>query len=90
MPRGAIHGFFGALYPIYVRGETRLAAHQGVVAAAEFQRTLDHRGKVAVDPIGSLANLQFGRARTVAVDKPKAKIASESFLRSWKDADPNI
>ena len=35
-----------ALYPVYVRGEAYLAAHQGNEAAAEFQKILDHRGVV--------------------------------------------
>ena len=29
-PRSSVHGFFGALYPVYVRGEAYLAAHQGL------------------------------------------------------------
>ena len=64
-PRCAIHGNFGALYPIYVRGEAYLAAHQGAEAAAEFQKILDHRGIVVSDPIGALAHLQLGRAFAV-------------------------
>ena len=64
-PRCAIHGNFGALYPIYVRGEAYLAAHQGAKAAAEFQKILDHRGIVVSDPIGALAHLQLGRAIAV-------------------------
>src|SRR5437016_13257456 len=31
------------LYPVYVRGEAYLAAHQGGKAVAEFQKILDHR-----------------------------------------------
>ena len=58
-------GFFGALYPVYVRGEAYLAAHQGAEAAAEFQKILDHRGIVVSDPIGALAHLQLGRAFAV-------------------------
>ena len=34
------------LYPTYVRGEAYLAAGQGVQAAAEFQKILDHGGIV--------------------------------------------
>jgi hypothetical protein len=34
------------LYPIYVRGEAYLAAGNGVAAAAEFQKILDHSGIV--------------------------------------------
>src|ERR1039458_6479490 len=54
-PRSSFHGFFGTLYPVYVRGEAYLAAHQGAEAAAEFQKILDHRGIVVSDPIGALA-----------------------------------
>jgi DNA-binding winged helix-turn-helix (wHTH) protein/tetratricopeptide (TPR) repeat protein len=49
-PPSSFFGFFGILYPIYVRGEAYLAAHQGAQAAAEFQKILDHRGIVAAIP----------------------------------------
>ena len=52
--RSTIHGFFGALYPIYVRGEAQLAAHHGAEAAVEFQKILDHPGIVVSDPVGAL------------------------------------
>jgi hypothetical protein len=51
-----------ALYPVFARGGTYLAARQGVGAVAEFQKILDHRGIVLNDPIGALAHLQMGRA----------------------------
>ena len=89
-PRSSIHGNFGALYPVYVRGIGYLAAHQGVEAAAEFQKILDHRGIVVSDPIGALARLQLGRAIVLSGDKIKAKIAYREFLTLWKDADPDI
>jgi tetratricopeptide (TPR) repeat protein len=47
-----------SLYPVYVRGEAYLAAHQGKQAAAEFQKVLDHRGIVLNQPIGALALLR--------------------------------
>jgi hypothetical protein len=43
---------YTALYPVYVRGEAYLGAHQGNEAAAEFQKILDHRGIVTNEPIG--------------------------------------
>src|SRR5215469_115840 len=49
--RSCIHALFGALYPIYVRGQAYLAAHRGADAAAEFQRILHHRGIVVSDPV---------------------------------------
>jgi hypothetical protein len=59
-------GFFGIFYTIYVRGLAYLAAHQGVEAASEFQKILDHRGMVVSDPIGALARLHLGRAFAMA------------------------
>ncbi len=89
-PMSTIFGFFGALYPVYVRGQAYLAAHQGAEAAAEFQKILDHRGVVINDPIGSLARLQLGRAFALSRDNVKAKASYQSFLTVWKDADPDI
>ena len=87
---GASRLLFGALYPIYGRGEAHLAAHQGAEAAIEFQKILDHRGVVGSDPIGVLAHLQLGRAYSLTGDKIKAKSAYQDFLTLWKDADPDI
>ena len=89
-PRSSVHGFFGAFYPVYVRGEGYLALHQGAEAATEFQKILDHRGIVVSDPVGALARLQLGRALTMSGDKSKAKTAYQDFLTLWKDADPDI
>jgi tetratricopeptide (TPR) repeat protein len=89
-PRSAIHGFFGALYPVYVRGAAYLAAHRGTEAAGEFQKILDHRGIVVSDPIGALAHLQLGRAFALSRDTAKAKTAYQDFLTLWKDADAEI
>jgi tetratricopeptide (TPR) repeat protein len=87
---GASRGLFGALYPIYVRGQAYLAEHQGTEAASEFQNILDHRGIVGSDPIGALAHLQLGRALALLGDTIKAKSAYQDFLTVWKDADPSI
>jgi tetratricopeptide (TPR) repeat protein len=85
--------------PVYVRGEAYLAAHEGMSAAAEFQKILDHPGlvgKVPMSgfvgnaPIGALAHLGLGRAYALAGDTAKAKAAYEDFLTLWKDADPDI
>ena len=90
VPGISFRGFFGALYPVYVRGEARLAAHQGAEAAVEFQKILDHRGLVFADPIGAMARLQLGRALAVSGDRNKAKAACRDFLTLWKDADPEL
>jgi hypothetical protein len=78
------------LYPVYVRGEAYLAAHQGNEAAAEFQKILDHRGIVLNEPIGALAHLQLARAYAMRGDAAKARAAYQDFLTLWKDADPDI
>lgn len=85
-----IHGNFGALYSVYVRGEVRLALHQGIEAAAEFQKILDHRGVVVSDPVGAMAMLQLARADVLGGDKVKGKAAYQKFLALWKDADPEV
>jgi eukaryotic-like serine/threonine-protein kinase len=89
-PQSADFGYFGALYPIYVRGQAYLAANRGVEAAAEFQKIINHRGVVVTDPIGALAHLQLGRAFALSGDKTKAKAAYQDFLTLWKDADSDI
>ena len=78
------------LYPVYVRGEAYLAAHQGREAAVEFQKILDHRGIVLNEPIGALAHLQLGRAYALQGDTAKSRGAYQDFLALWKDADPDI
>jgi eukaryotic-like serine/threonine-protein kinase len=78
------------LYPVFVRGEAHLAAHQGSEAAAEFQKILDHRGIVPNEPIGALAHLQIGRAYVMEGDTAKAKATYQDFLTLWKDADTDI
>jgi len=89
-PRSANFSFFGALYPIYVRGLAYLDARQGPEAAAEFQKILDHRNIVVTDPIGALAHLQLGRALAMSKDTAKAKAAYQDFLTLWNGADRDI
>jgi hypothetical protein len=86
---GAI-GYFGRLYPVYVRGLAYLAAHQRAAAAAEFQTIIDHRGIVLVDPMDAMARLQLARALARSADTANAKRAYEDLLVLWKDADPGI
>jgi serine/threonine protein kinase/tetratricopeptide (TPR) repeat protein len=89
-PRSTQTGFFGALYPIYARGQAYVAARQGAEAAREFQKILDHPGIMVGDPIAVLAHLQLGRAYALQGDTTKAKAAYQDFLTLWKDADPDI
>lgn len=89
-PPSTFFGFFGGLYPAYVRGEARLSARQGAEGAAKFQKILDHPGIVVSQPIGALAHLELARALHLSGDNAKAKSAYEAFLVLWKDADQNI
>ena len=89
-PRSNLQGFFGALYPVYVRGQAYLSAHQGAEAAAEFQKIIDHRGILVSDPVGALARLQLARAFVLSGDTAKAKSAYQDFLTLWKDADSDV
>src|SRR6266700_2521598 len=78
------------LYPVYLRGEAYLAAHQGSAAAAEFQKILDHPGVVQNEPIGALAHLGLARTHALSGDTAKAKSSYQDFFALWKDADPDI
>jgi tetratricopeptide (TPR) repeat protein len=89
-PMSSTFGFFGSLYPAYVRGKAYLATRQGSEAATEFQKILDHRGVVINDPIGALAHLHLARAFVLTRDFAKARNAYEDFFNLWKGADPDI
>jgi len=82
--------FFGALYPVYVRGlaYSRMGRHRE--AAAEFQKIIDHPGIVLNDPIGPMARLQLARALSASGDRAKSAAAYKDLLALWRDADPDI
>jgi hypothetical protein len=67
-----------------------LLAHQGMEAAAEFQKILDHHGIVINQPIGALAHLALARAFVLQGDTTRARAGYEDFLALWKDADADI
>jgi tetratricopeptide (TPR) repeat protein len=79
-----------ALYPIFVRGEAFLNAHQGEEAAAEFQKILDHPGIVLNGPIGIRGRLGLAQAYVLQKNTAKAKLQYQEFFELWKDADPDI
>ncbi len=89
-PRSATFAYFGALYPVYIRGQAYLAAHQGAEAAREFQEIVNHRGVTIGDAFSVLAHLGLARAYAVSGDTAKARAAYQDFLTLWKDADPDI
>jgi eukaryotic-like serine/threonine-protein kinase len=75
------------LYPVYLRGLAYLQAGEGKLAAAEFQKMLDHRGIVLNFPTAALAHLQLARAKAMIGDKDGAREAYRDFLALWKNAD---
>jgi eukaryotic-like serine/threonine-protein kinase len=81
---------FNSLYPAYIRGLAYLQLGEGRLAAAEFQKLVDHRGLVGRDVIGALAHLQIARAQKMMGDEASAREWYEDFLALWKDADPDI
>jgi eukaryotic-like serine/threonine-protein kinase len=90
------------LFPIEIRAQAYLAAHQGPAAAAEFQRILDHPGLVLNCPMGPLAHLGLARSYVLQGSDPtapadaqqsfstKARDEYQQFFNLWKDADPDI
>ena len=80
----------GGLHSAYVRGQAFMAARRNAEAGAEFQKILNHRGLVGLDPIGALAHLQLGRVFVLSGDRIKAKAAYEAFLALWREADPDV
>ncbi len=89
-PQSSFSGFYGVLYPVYVRGLAYLAMHRGSDAAAEFRKIQEHPGLVANDPIGALAPLQLGRAYVQSGDTLLARAAYTHFLNSWKSSDQRL
>jgi eukaryotic-like serine/threonine-protein kinase len=88
------------LFPVYVRGQAYLASGEGIAAAGEFQKILDHNGMVWNCPTGALARVGLARANVlqtrsnqgVAADasRTRARSTYQDFLMLWKDADPDI
>ena len=79
---------FLTCYPIYFRGEAYLASQQGALAAAEFQKVLDHPQLTLTDPVGAMATLGLARAYALSGDRGKSRAAYERFLALWKNSEP--
>jgi DNA-binding winged helix-turn-helix (wHTH) protein/tetratricopeptide (TPR) repeat protein len=87
---GSWSGFFGNLYPVYLRGTALLAQGHGAEAEMEFQKVLSHPGIVFTDPAGALTRLQRARAYALQGEEAKAKSSYGEYLRLWEKADPSI
>jgi tetratricopeptide (TPR) repeat protein len=75
---------------LYVRGNAYLKAGRGSDAVQAFQRLLDMKNVIIVDPLMPLAKVGIARAYVMTGDKAKARVAYQDFLALWKDADPEI
>lgn len=81
---------WGALEPVYVRGQANIMLGRGEDAATDFELILSHPEIVRNDAKGSLAHLWLARAALVSGDTTKARQQYERFLGLWKDADPDV
>jgi tetratricopeptide (TPR) repeat protein/predicted Ser/Thr protein kinase len=82
--------FFGALYPVYVRGVAYARMRRSREAAAEFRRVLDHPGIMLNDPVGPMARLQLARALSESGDRAESVAVYEDLLALWKGSDPDL
>jgi Flp pilus assembly protein TadD len=82
--------FFGALYPVYVRGLAYSRMGRYREAVAEFQNIVDHPYITLNDPMGPMARLQLARALSASGDRAKSAAIYKDLLTLWKDADPDL
>jgi tetratricopeptide (TPR) repeat protein len=75
---------------LYIRGNAFLKAGRGSDAVQAFQRLLDMKNVLSVDPVMPLAKVGLARAYVMAGDKARARVAYQDFLAGWKDADPDV
>jgi len=78
------------LYPVYIRGEAYLAAHDNKAAIGEFQEILEHPGMSVNEPIAALAHLGIARAHAAQGEKDRARSSYQDFLSLWSEADPAL
>ncbi len=78
------------MFPVYLRGQAYLTAHNGKAATVEFQKMLDHPGILQNDILAALSRLQLARAKAMAGDQAGAKKQYQDFLSLWQEADQGI
>ena len=81
---------FDYVYPAYIRGLAYLESGDARSAAGEFQKLIDNPGLSLWFVTGPLARLQLGRAQKMMGDEAAAKKSYQTFLESWKNADPDV
>ncbi len=75
---------------LYIRGDAYLKAGRGPDAIQAFQRLLDFKSVINIDPTIPLAKVGLARAYVMAGDKARARVAYQDFFALWKDADPDV
>jgi tetratricopeptide (TPR) repeat protein len=75
---------------LYVRGNAYLKAGRGSDALQAFQRLLDIKNVITVDPVMPLARIGLARAYVLAGDAARGRVAYQDFFALWKDADPDV
>jgi DNA-binding winged helix-turn-helix (wHTH) protein/tetratricopeptide (TPR) repeat protein len=86
----AFTGLWDYVYPAYIRGLAYLELGDSRSAAAQFRKLIDNPGFTVRHVIGPLARLQLARAQKMMGDEAAARKSYETFLDSWKNADPDI
>jgi outer membrane protein assembly factor BamD (BamD/ComL family) len=76
--------------PTWVRGLAYLQSKNGALAAAEFQRIIEHRGWDVLSPLWPMAHLGLAQAAALQGDAPGARKAYEDFFQLWKDANADL
>jgi hypothetical protein len=61
VPALAFQDVVGTFYPVFVRGESYIAAGRPTEGAAEFRRILMHRGLLQADPIGLIIERELAK-----------------------------
>jgi tetratricopeptide (TPR) repeat protein len=87
---GALQAGGAGYFINYLRGQAYLQSRDGIKAAAEFQRILDHRGIHSASELLPLARLNLARAYAIQGDTAKARTAYQDALATWKDADADF
>ena len=75
---------------LYVRGNAFLKAGRGGDAVQAFQRLLDMKNVITVDPLMPLAKVGLARAYAMAGDRARSRVAYQDFFAVWKDADQDV
>ena len=75
---------------LYVRGNAYLKAGRGADAVQAFQRLLDIKNVIAIDPIMPLARVGLARSYDMVGDKARSRVAYQDFFALWKDADRDV